>query len=122
MTLTGSLGTITTDGICNATVTKDGNTINTTYSMDGESLTIIIDGKMHTLKVDTATNTYQELKFSAGLYIGGKVSSSHSYYKMKLTADFKGNGNLQVTQQLHSTMIKHLLLVHIKFCYQIIKT
>lgn len=90
LTLTGSLGTITTDGICNATVTKDGNTINTTYSMDGESLTIIIDGKKHTLKVDTATNTYQELKFSAGLYIGGKVSSSHSYYKMQLTTDFKG--------------------------------
>lgn len=90
LTLTGSLGTITTDGICNATVTKDGNTIDTTYSMDGESLTIIIDGKKHTLKVDTATNTYQELKFSAGLYIGGKVSSSHSYYKMQLTADFKG--------------------------------
>lgn len=90
LTLTGSLGTITTDGICNATVTKDGNTINTTYSMDGESLTIIIDGKMHTLKVDAATNTYQELKFSAGLYIGGKVSSSHSYYKMQLTTDFKG--------------------------------
>lgn len=90
LTLTGSLGTITTDGICNATVTKDGNTINTTYSMDGESLTIIIDGKKHTLKVDIATNTYQELKFSAGLYIGGKVSSSHSYYKMQLTTDFKG--------------------------------
>lgn len=90
LTLTGSLGTITTDGICNATVTKDGNTINTTYSMDGESLTIIIDGKKHTLKVDTTTNTYQELKFSAGLYIGGKVSSSHSYYKMQLTTDFKG--------------------------------
>ena len=90
LTLTGSLGTITTDGICNATVTKGGNTINTTYSMDGESLTIIIDGKEHTLKVDTTTNTYQELKFSAGLYIGGKVSSSHSYYKMQLTADFKG--------------------------------
>lgn len=90
LTLTGSLGAITTDGICNATVTKDGNTINTTYSMDGESLTIIIDGKKHTLKVDTATNTYQELKFSAGLYIGGKVSSSHSYYKMQLTTDFKG--------------------------------
>lgn len=90
LTLTGSLGTITTDGICNATVTKDGNTINTTYSMDGESLTIIIDGKKHTLKVDTTTNTYQELKFSAGLYIGGKVSSSHSYYKMELTTDFKG--------------------------------
>lgn len=90
LTLTGSLGTITTDGICNATVTKDDNTIKTTYSMDGESLTIIIDGKMHTLKVDTATNTYQELKFSAGLYIGGKVSSSHSYYKMQLTTDFKG--------------------------------
>lgn len=90
LTLTGSLGTITTDGVCNATVTKDDNTINTTYSMDGESLTIIIDGKKHTLKVDTATNTYQELKFSAGLYIGGKVSSSHSYYKMQLTADFKG--------------------------------
>lgn len=90
LTLTGSLGTITTDGICNATVTKDGNTIDTTYSMDGESLTIIIDGKKHTLKVDTATNTYQELKFSAGLYIGGKVSSSHSYYKMELTTDFKG--------------------------------
>lgn len=90
LTLTGSLGTITTDGICNATVTKDGNTINTTYSMNGESLTIIIDGKKHTLKVDTATNTYQELKFSAGLYIGGKVSSSHSYYKMQLTTDFKG--------------------------------
>lgn len=90
LTLTGSLGTITTDGICNATVTKDGNTIDTTYSMDGESLTIIIDGKKHTLKVDTATNTYQELKFSAGLYIGGKVSSSHSYYKMQLTTDFKG--------------------------------
>ncbi len=90
LTLTGSLGTITTDGICNATVTKDGNTIDTTYSMDGESLTIIIDGKEHTLKVDTTTNTYQELKFSAGLYIGGKVSSSHSYYKMQLTADFKG--------------------------------
>lgn len=90
LTLTGSLGTITTDGICNATVTKDGNTIKTTYSMDGESLTIIIDGKEHTLKVDTATNTYQELKFSAGLYIGGKVSSSHSYYKMQLTTDFKG--------------------------------
>lgn len=90
LTLTGSLGTITTDGICNATVTKDGNTINTTYSMDGESLTIIIDGKKHTLKVNTATNTYQELKFSAGLYIGGKVSSSHSYYKMQLTTDFKG--------------------------------
>lgn len=90
LTLAGSLGTITTDGICNATVTKDGNTIDTTYSMDGESLTIIIDGKEHTLKVDTATNTYQELKFSAGLYIGGKVSSSHSYYKMQLTADFKG--------------------------------
>lgn len=90
LTLTGSLGTITTDGICNAAVTKDGNTIDTTYSMDGESLTIIIDGKKHTLKVDTATNTYQELKFSAGLYIGGKVSSSHSYYKMELTPDFKG--------------------------------
>lgn len=90
LTLTGSLGTITTDGICNATVTKDDNTIDTTYSMDGESLTIIIDGKKHTLKVDTATNTYQELKFSAGLYIGGKVSSSHSYYKMELTTDFKG--------------------------------
>lgn len=90
LTLTGSLGTITTDGICNATVTKDGNTIDTTYSMDGESLTIIIGGKKHTLKVDTATNTYQELKFSAGLYIGGKVSSSHSYYKMELTTDFKG--------------------------------
>lgn len=90
LTLTGSLGTITTDGICNATVTKDGNTIDTTYSMDGESLTIIIDGKKHTLKVDTTTNTYQELKFSAGLYIGGKVSSSHSYYKMELTTDFKG--------------------------------
>lgn len=90
LTLTGSLGTITTDGICNATVTKDDNTINTTYSIDGESLTIIIDGKEHTLKVDTTTNTYQELKFSAGLYIGGKVSSSHSYYKMQLTADFKG--------------------------------
>lgn len=90
LTITGSLGTITTDGICNATVTKDGNTIDTTYSMDGESLTIIIDGKKHTLKVDTATNTYQELKFSAGLYIGGKVSSSHSYYKMQLTTDFKG--------------------------------
>lgn len=90
LTLTGSLGTITTDGICNATVTKDGNTINTTYSMDGESLTIIINGKKHTLKVDTATNTYQELKFSAGLYIGGKVSSSHSHYKMQLTTDFKG--------------------------------
>lgn len=90
LTLAGSLGTITTDGICNATVTKDGNTIDTTYSMDGESLTIIIDGKKHTLKVDTATNTYQELKFSAGLYIGGKVSSSHSYYKMQLTTDFKG--------------------------------
>lgn len=90
LTLTGSLGTITTDGICNATVTKDGNTINTTYSINGESLTIIIDGKKHTLKVDTATNTYQELKFSAGLYIGGKVSSSHSYYKMQLTTDFKG--------------------------------
>lgn len=90
LTLAGSLGTITTDGICNATVTKDGNTIDTTYSMDGESLTIIIDGKKHTLKVDTTTNTYQELKFSAGLYIGGKVSSSHSYYKMQLTADFKG--------------------------------
>ena len=90
LTLAASLGTITTDGICNATVTKDGNTIDTTYSMDGESLTIIIDGKKHTLKVDTTTNTYQELKFSAGLYIGGKVSSSHSYYKMQLTADFKG--------------------------------
>lgn len=90
LTLAGSLGTITTDGICNATVTKDGNTIDTTYSMDGESLTIIIDGKKHTLKVDTATNTYQELKFSAGLYIGEKVSSSHSYYKMQLTTDFKG--------------------------------
>ncbi len=90
LTLTGSLGTITTDGICNATVTKDDNTINTTYSIDGESLTIIIDGKEHTLKVDTTTNTYQELKFSAGLYIGGKVSSSHSYYKMQLTTDFKG--------------------------------
>lgn len=90
LTLTGSLGTITTDGVCNATVTKDGSTIDTTYSMDGESLTIIIDGKKHTLKVDTATNTYQELKFSAGLYIGGKVSSSHSYYKMQLTTDFKG--------------------------------
>lgn len=90
LTLTGSLGTITTDGICNATVTKDGNTINATYSMDGESLTIIIDGKKHTLKVDTTTNTYQELNFSAGLYIGGKVSSSHSYYKMELTTDFKG--------------------------------
>lgn len=90
LTLTGSLGTITTDGICNATVTKDGSTIDTTYSMDGESLTIIIDGKKHTLKVDAATNTYQELKFSAGLYIGGKVSSSHSYYKMQLTTDFKG--------------------------------
>lgn len=90
LTLTGSLGTIITDGVCNATVTKDGSTIDTTYSMDGESLTIIIDGKMHTLKVDAATNTYQELKFSAGLYIGGKVSSSHSYYKMQLTADFKG--------------------------------
>lgn len=90
LTLTGSLGTITTDGICNATVTKGDNTINTTYSMDGESLTIIIDGKKHTLKVDTTTNTYQELKFSAGLYIGGKVSSSHSYYKMQLTTDFKG--------------------------------
>lgn len=90
LTLTGSLGTINTDGICNATVTKDGNTIDTTYSMDGESLTIIIDGKKHTLKVDTTTNTYQELKFSAGLYIGGKVSSSHSYYKMELTTDFKG--------------------------------
>lgn len=90
LTLTGSLGTIATDGICNATVTKDGSTIDTTYSMDGESLTIIIDGKEHTLKVDTATNTYQELKFSAGLYIGGKVSSSHSCYKMELTADFKG--------------------------------
>lgn len=90
LTLTGSLGTIATDGICNATVTKDDNTINTTYSMDGESLTIIIDGKEHTLKVDIATNTYQELKFSAGLYIGGKVSSSHSYYKMELTTDFKG--------------------------------
>lgn len=90
LTLTGSLGTITTDGICNATVTKDDNTIKTTYSMDGESLTIIIDGKKHTLKVDTATNTYQELKFSDGLYIGGKVSSSHSYYKMELTPDFKG--------------------------------
>ena len=90
LTLTGSLGTITTDGICNATVTKDGNTIDTTYSIDGESLTIIIDGKEHTLKVDTTTNTYQELKFSAGLYIGGKVSSSHSHYKMQLTADFKG--------------------------------
>lgn len=90
LTLTGSLGTIATDGICNATVTKDDNTINTTYSMDGESLTIIIDGKEHTLKVDTTTNTYQELKFSAGLYIGGKVSSSHSYYKMELTTDFKG--------------------------------
>ncbi len=90
LTLTGSLGTITTDGICNATVTKDDNTINTTYSIDGESLTIIIDGKKHTLKVDTTTNTYQELKFSAGLYIGGKVSSSHSYYKMQLTTDFKG--------------------------------
>lgn len=90
LTLTGSLGTITTDGICNATVTKGDNTINTTYSMDGESLTIIIDGKKHTLKVDTATNTYQELKFSAGLYIGGKVASSHSYYKMQLTTDFKG--------------------------------
>lgn len=90
LTLTGSLGTITTDGICNATVTKDGNTIDATYSMDGESLTIIIDGKKHTLKVDTTTNTYQELKFSAGLYIGGKVSSSHSYYKMQLTTDFKG--------------------------------
>lgn len=90
LTLTGSLGTITTDGICNATVTKDGNTIDTTYSMDGESLTIIIDGKKNTLKVDTTTNTYQELKFSAGLYIGGKVSSSHSYYKMELTTDFKG--------------------------------
>ncbi len=90
LTLTGSLGTITTDGICNATVTKDGNTINTTYLMDGESLTIIIDGKKHTLKVDTATKTYQELKFSAGLYIGGKVASSHSYYKMELTTDFKG--------------------------------
>lgn len=90
LTLTGSLGTITTDGVCNATVTKGGNTIDTTYSMDGESLTIIIDGKKHTLKVDTATNTYQELKFSAGLYIGGKVSSSHSYYKMQLTTDFKG--------------------------------
>lgn len=90
LTLTGSLGTIATDGICNATVTKDGSTIDTTYSMDGESLTIIIDGKEHTLKVDTTTNTYQELKFSAGLYIGGKVSSSHSYYKMQLTTDFKG--------------------------------
>lgn len=90
LTLTGSLGTITTDGICNATVTKGGNTIDTTYSMDGESLTIIIDGKEHTLKVDTATNTYQELKFSAGKYIGGKVSSSHSCYKMELTTDFKG--------------------------------
>lgn len=90
LTLTGSLGTITTDGICNATVTKDGNTIDTTYSMDGESLTIIIDGKKHTLKVDTTSNTYQELKFSAGLYIGGKISSSHSYYKMELTTDFKG--------------------------------
>lgn len=90
LTLTGSLGTIATDGICNATVTKDGSTIDTTYSMDGESLTIIIDGKEHTLKVDTATNTYQELKFSAGLYIGGRVSSSHSCYKMELTADFKG--------------------------------
>lgn len=90
LTLAGSLGTITTDGICNATVTKDDNTINTTYSIDGESLTIIIDGKEHTLKVDTTTNTYQELKFSAGLYIGGKVSSSHSYYKMQLTTDFKG--------------------------------
>lgn len=90
LTLTGSLGTITTDGICNAKVTKDGNTIDTTYSMDGESLTIIIAGKKHTLKVDTATNIYQELKFSAGLYIGGKVSSSHSYYKMELTPDFKG--------------------------------
>lgn len=90
LTLTGSLGTIATDGICNATVTKDGSTIDTTYSIDGESLTIIIDGKEHTLKVDTATNTYQELKFSAGLYIGGKVASSHSYYKMQLTADFKG--------------------------------
>lgn len=90
LTLTGSLGTIATDGICNATVTKDGSTIDTTYSMDGESLTIIIDGKEHTLKVDTATNTYQELKFSAGLYIGGKVSSSHSCYKMELTTDFKG--------------------------------
>lgn len=90
LTLAGSLGTITTDGICNATVTKDGNTIDTTYSMDGESLTIIIDGKEHTLKVDTTTNTYQELKFSAGLYIGGKVSSAHSYYKMQLTTDFKG--------------------------------
>ena len=90
LTLTGSLGTIATDGICNATVTKDGSTIDTTYSIDGESLTIIIDGKEHTLKVDTATNTYQELKFSAGLYIGGKVSSSHSYYKMQLTTDFKG--------------------------------
>lgn len=90
LTLTGSLGTITTDGICNATVTKGDNTIDTTYSMDGESLTIIINGKKHTLKVDTTTNTYQELKFSAGLYIGGKVSSSHSYYKMELTTDFKG--------------------------------
>lgn len=90
LTLTGSLGTIATDGICNATVTKDGSSIDTTYSMDGESLTIIIDGKEHTLKVDTTTNTYQELKFSAGLYIGGKVSSSHSYYKMQLTTDFKG--------------------------------
>lgn len=90
LTLTGSLGTIATDGICNATVTKDGSTIDTTYSIDGESLTIIIDGKEHTLKVDTTTNTYQELKFSAGLYIGGKVSSSHSYYKMQLTTDFKG--------------------------------
>lgn len=90
LTLTGSLGTITTDGICNATVTKGGNTIDTTYSMDGESLTIIIEGKEHTLKVDTATNTYQELKFSAGKYIGGKVSSSHSCYKMELTTDFKG--------------------------------
>lgn len=90
LTLTGSLGTITTDGICNATVTKDSSTIDTTYSIDGESLTIIIDGKEHTLKVDTTTNTYQELKFSAGLYIGGKVSSSHSYYKMQLTTDFKG--------------------------------
>ena len=90
LTLTGSLGTIATDGICNATVTKGGNTIDTTYSMDGESLTIIIDGKEHTLKVDTATNTYQELKFSAGKYIGGKVSSSHSCYKMELTTDFKG--------------------------------
>lgn len=88
---TGSLGTLHLDGICNATLTDSQGTVTSgTYSQSGTTVSVTIGEKTYTLSVDDTAGTYTEIRYAAGTYIGGVVSSSSvSYYKITTTSDFK---------------------------------